>query len=149
MYKILFDADLILDAVMNRTKSAKDVKALLDSSYQSMRLYLTDVGLQKISAYTYCIKNCHISEVVVGWLQEQMQICTIDQTLLEDARYLSLDDFESAVELACLRNYQLDAIVTNKPENFMAISHQSYIWSFADLWLRIDLESQLQTTTFS
>ncbi|BAT54641.1 unknown protein [Nostoc sp. NIES-3756] len=148
MYKILFDTDLLLDAVMNRTEFADDVKALLDKSHHSIRLYLTDVGLQKVSTYTYCLKNPHISEIVVEWLQEKMEICTIDQGVLQESRYLSLNDFESAVELACLSHYQLDAIVTNKPENFIAVSHQPCIWSFVDLWLRIDLESQLQAPTF-
>ncbi len=149
MYKILFDADLILDAVMNRSEFAEDVKTLLDNSYQPICLYLTDVGLQKVSAYTHCLKNQHISEVVVEWLQAQMQIFTIDQALLQKSRYLSVNDFESAVELACLNHYQLDAIVTNKPEDFHASSYQFCVWSFAQLWLRIDLESQLQATTSS
>lgn len=149
MYKILFDADLILDAVMNRSEFAEDVKALLDNSHQSMCLYLTDAGLQKVSAYTHGFKNQHISDVVVEWLQAQMQICTIDQALLQKSRYLSVKDFESAVELACLNHYQLDAIVTHKLEDFNAASYQFRVWSFAQLWLRIDLESQLQATTFS
>lgn len=66
---------------------------------------------------------------------------------MEKSRYLCLKDFESAVELACLSHYQLDAIVTNNPENFIAASYQFCVWSFAQLWLRIDLESQLQETT--
>lgn len=149
MYKILFDADLILDALMNRSEFTEDVKALLDDSHQSICLYLTDVGLQKVATYTCCLKNRHISEIVVEWLQEQMQICTINQGLVQKSRYLPLKDFESAVELACLSHYQLDAIITNQPENFIANSYQFCVWSFAELWLRIHLESQLQATTSS
>lgn len=149
MYKILFDADLMLDALMNRTEFAEDIKALLENSHHSIRLYLTDVGLQKISAYTSCLRNRYISEVVAEWLQEQIQICAIDQGLVQKSRYLSLKDFESAIELACLSHYQLDAIVTNHPESFIASSYQFCVWSFSELWLRIDLESQLQETTSS
>ena len=149
MYRILFDADLILDAVMNRSEFAEDVKKLLDNSHPSMRLYLTDVGLQKIATYTYCLNNRHLPETIVEWLQEQMQICTVDQDLLQKARYLSLKDFESAVELTCLSHYQLSTIITHQPENFIAVTHQFCVWSFADLWLRMNLENQLQVTKFS
>ncbi|MBD2344475.1 PIN domain-containing protein [Anabaena subtropica] len=149
MFKILFDTDLILDSVMNRTESAEDVRELLENLHPSIRLYLTDVGLQKVSTYTCCLKNRKIPEVIVEWLQEQIHICAINQDLLQKARYFPLKDFESAVELACLSHYQLDAIVTNKQENFLAVANQFYIWSFTDLWLRIKLESQLQATISS
>ncbi|BAB78038.1 hypothetical protein ACN23B_08360 [Anabaena sp. FACHB-709] len=149
MFKILFDSDLILDAVMNRTELAEDVRTLLENLHPSIRLYLTDVGLQKVSTYTYCLKNSQIPEIIVDWLQEQIQICPIDQGLLQKARYSPLRDFESAVELACINHYQLNAIVTNKPEDFIVTAHPLCVWSFADLWLRVNLESQLQATIHS
>jgi hypothetical protein len=46
----------------------------------------------------------------------------------------------------CLQHYQLDAIITNQPEDFRGVVNRFYIWSFRDLWLRVTLETQLQVS---
>lgn len=87
MYKILFDTDLILDTVMNRTECAEDVRKLLDNLDPSIQLYITDVGLQKVSTYTYCLNKSTIPEIILEWLQEQINICVVDYELVQKARF--------------------------------------------------------------
>jgi hypothetical protein len=65
---------------------------------------------------------------------------------MHTARLSPLKDFESAVEVVCLQHYQLDAIITNQPEDFRGVVNRFYIWSFRDLWLRVTLETQLQVS---
>ncbi|QLE55426.1 hypothetical protein [Nostoc sp. TCL26-01] len=146
MLKILVDADLILNAVMNRTDLTEDVRELLEKSHPSIQIHLTNVGLQKISTYAYCLGQHQIPEMIADWLQQKMQICAVDKNLLQQARYSPLKDFESAVELVCLRHYKLDAIITHQQEDFIEAANQFCIWSFSDLWLRAYLEIQLQAT---
>lgn len=146
MFKILIDADLILEALMNRTEFTADVGTLLEMVDPSLHMYLTNVGLQKIYAYAACLKNSDIADTVVSWLREKIQICLVDQSILQTARLLPVRDFEYAVELVCLNHYHLDAIVTNKYEEFTEVTHPFCIWSFRDLWLRVNLESQLQVS---
>lgn len=146
MFRILCDADLILEALMNRTEFTTDVRQLLESVHPSIQMHLTDVGLQKIYAYASCLKNPKIADIVAAWLLEKVQICLVNQNILQTARMSPVNNFESAVELVCLENYQLDAIITNKPEDFQETASQSYVWSFADLWLRVNLENQLHVT---
>ncbi|WP_066377583.1 MULTISPECIES: hypothetical protein [unclassified Anabaena] len=144
MFKILIDADLILEALMNRTALTTDVRQLLERVHPSIQMYLTDVGLQKIYAYAACLKTPQIADIVINWLLEQVQICLVDQNLLQTARVSPVKDFESAVELVCWQHYQLNAIITNKPEDFLEAADECCVWSFADLWLRVNLENQLQ-----
>jgi hypothetical protein len=138
--KILVDADLILEALMNRNNCVEDVGKLLDIINPVIQIYITDVGWQKIYNYLRCLQNTQIAELVVNWLQEKIQICPIDNRILQQARSSPLKDFESAVELVCISKRQIHAIVTHKPENFEEAPHKFWIWSIADLWLRANLE---------
>ncbi|MBE9052913.1 hypothetical protein IQ243_21305 [Nostocales cyanobacterium LEGE 11386] len=149
MIKILFDADLILEALMNRQEFTEDVKELLDGVHPLIQMHITDVGWQKIYTYASRLKNIKIAEIVVYWLQAKIQICHVDQHILQKARSLSLKDFESAVESSCVSYWKLDAIVTHKQEDFAEVANQFWVWSIADLCLRANLESQLQATISS
>ncbi|MBD2596399.1 hypothetical protein H6G74_18980 [Nostoc spongiaeforme FACHB-130] len=144
MFRILVDADLILDALINRNKLTEDVRELLDGVHPSIKLYLTDIGWQKIAAYTSRLQNSQIAEIVIDWLREKINICIVDQQILQIARSSPLRDFESAVEFVCVDDQLLDAIVTHKPEDFVEAPNQQRVWSAADLWLRANLERQLQ-----
>ncbi|MEA5568998.1 hypothetical protein [Anabaena sp. UHCC 0399] len=146
MFRILIDADLILEAVMNRSELTADVSKLLEMVDSSIQMYLTNVGLQKIYAYTACLKNRQMANIVVDWLGENIKICIVDQSMMHTARLSPLKNFESAVEVVCLNHYQLNAIITNQPEDFRELVNRFYIWSFRDLWLRVNLETQLQVS---
>ncbi|MBH8552668.1 hypothetical protein I8751_09835 [Nostocaceae cyanobacterium CENA357] len=146
MIRILIDADFILEALMNRNEFAEDVRELLDIVHPSIQMYLTDVGWEKIYAYASRLKNSKIADTVVDCLQEKIQICVVDQTILYKARSLPLNNFESAVELVCISHNQLDAIVTHKQADFADVQNNFWVWSIADLWLRANLESQLQAS---
>lgn len=149
MIEILVDADLIIEALLNRYEFAEDVRELLDIVHPSIQMHLTDVGWQKIYAYASRLKNSNIAEIVVNWLQEKIQICVVDQTILQKARLLPLKDFESAVELVCVSYYKIDAIVTHKQEDFKEPLNKFWVWSVTELRLRANLESQLQATISS
>ncbi|WP_341529095.1 PIN domain-containing protein [Nostoc sp. UHCC 0302] len=149
MIKILVDADLILEALMNRNECVEDVRELLDRVNPSIQIHLTDVGWQKIYAYASRLRNNKIAEIVVSWLQVKIQICSVDQSILQQARSSPLKDFESAVELVCVNYQKLDAIVTHKYEDFAKAPNKCWVWSVAELWVRANLENQLQATISS
>ncbi|NMG07143.1 PIN domain-containing protein [Brasilonema sp. UFV-L1] len=146
MFKILVDADLILEALMNRNGSVGEVSELLDRVHPWIQMYITDIGWQKIHTYTSRLRNTKIAELVINWLQDKIQICTVDQTILQQARSSPLQDFESAVELVCAGYEELDAIVTHNYDDFAQVPNKFWIWSVAELWMRANLESQLRTT---
>ncbi|MBD2196725.1 MULTISPECIES: PIN domain-containing protein [Calothrix] len=146
MLKILVDADLILEALMNRHDCVEDVGKLLDIIHPLIHVYITDVGWQKIYNYISCLQNPKVAKLVVNCLQQKIEICPIDNRILQQARSSTLKDFESAVELACVSHRHLHAIVTHKRENFADAPNKFYIWSTADLWVRANLELKYTST---
>ncbi|MDJ0795380.1 MAG: hypothetical protein QNJ51_00885 [Calothrix sp. MO_167.B12] len=144
MLRILVDADLILEALMNRQGLIVDDWELLERARPLIQIYLTDLGWQKIYNYTSRLSDRTIADIVVNWLQQTILICSVEQTTIQQARLSRLQDFESAVEIACAGDYQLDAIVTHKLDDFAADSHECLIWSLTELWVRVNLESQLK-----
>ena len=143
MIRILVDADLILEALMNRN-TVKDVRDLLDKVNPWIQMYITDVGWEKIYTYLNHLQNTKIAEMVINWLQQKIKICFVNQSILQQARFSPIKDFESAVEIICASDRQLDAIVTHKLDDFAEVSDKFLVWSMADLWIRANLESQLQ-----
>jgi hypothetical protein len=146
--KILFDADFILEALIHRQEFTEDISQILDNQHSLIQMHITVVGWQKIYTYARCLQNSNIAKIILYWLQAKIHNCQVNQQILQQARLLPLKDFESAVELACLNYWQLDAIVTHKPEDFAGNINQLRVWSLADLCLRANLESQLQATIF-
>jgi predicted nucleic acid-binding protein len=147
--RILVDADLILEALMNRNGFVGDITELLDRVNPLIQMHITDIGWQKIYAYASRLRNTKIAEIVIDWLQDKIQICSIEQTIIQQARSSPLKDFESAVELACASYQELDAIVTHNQDDFADAPNKFWVWSVAELRLRANLESQLQATRLS
>ncbi|MGB3653253.1 MAG: PIN domain-containing protein [Rivularia sp. (in: cyanobacteria)] len=143
MIRILVDADLILEALMNRN-TVTDVRDLLDKVNPWIQMYITDVGWEKIYTYLNHLQNTKIAEMVIDWLQQKIKICSVNQSILQQARFSPIKDFESAVEIICATYQQLDAIVTHKFDDFAEVSDKFLVWSMAELWIRANLESQLQ-----
>ncbi|MDM9379895.1 hypothetical protein QUB80_04175 [Chlorogloeopsis sp. ULAP01] len=147
MIKILLDADLILEILINRNTFEEDVSKLMDIVHPSIRMYITEIGWQKIYTYTKCLQNHKIAEIVINWLQDKIRIFTVEQTILQQARSSPLKDFESAVELVCANYEKLDAIVTHNLNNFAEAPNKYLIWSLGEFWVRANLEIQLKITS--
>ncbi|AFY99961.1 PIN domain-containing protein [Calothrix sp. PCC 6303] len=144
MIGILVDADLILDALMNRNRFMGNVDILFDRIHPLIKMYITDIGWQKIYTYASKFQNVKTAQAIIDWLKEKIQVCQVHQSTLQEARLLPIQDFESAVELACASSHNLDAIVTHKDYDFAAAADNFWIWSVTDLKIRINLENQLQ-----
>jgi hypothetical protein len=147
--RILIDADLILEGLLNRHNFVEDGKKIFNLVHPLVQMYMTDIGMQKIYDYISRLQNTQLAETVINWLQDKIHICSIDQNMLQQARLSPLSDFESAVELVCVSTQELDAIVTHNQENFAAAPDQFCVWSLADLYIRANLETQLQANIFS
>ena len=132
---------------MNRN-TVVDVREILDKVNPWIQMYITDVGWQKIYTYLSHLQNQKIAEMVINWLEEKMKICSVNQIILQQARSSPIKDFESAVEIICASYQKLDAIVTHKHDDFAEATDKCWVWSMAELWIRANLENQLQTEAF-
>ncbi|MDB9373015.1 PIN domain-containing protein [Nodularia sphaerocarpa] len=144
MIRILLDADVILEALINRQEFTEDIRELLDRVHPLIQMYITDVGWEKIYVYARCLKNSKIADIVIYWLQRKIEVCPVNQIILQKARSLPLRDFESSVEFSSACYWEINAIVTHKPEDFALSTNNLWVWSIADFCLRANLENQLQ-----
>lgn len=144
MIRILIDADLILEALLNRNDFAGDISQIFDRVNPFIQLFVTDIGWQKIHTCISCLQNSCATAAVLEWLKEKIHVCKVDKTIVHQARNIPILDFESAIEFTCATYRQLDAIVTHNENNFDAINHQFWVWSVDDLRVRANLETQLQ-----
>jgi predicted nucleic acid-binding protein len=118
--RILFDTNVLLDALLAREPFVVDAAFLLETveaakieGFMSATT-VTDVhylvGRQTKSAET-AIK-------AVAHLLELMEIYSVNREVLEQALAMGLSDFEDAVQVACAITFSLDAIITRDLNGF-------------------------------
>lgn len=117
--RIMVDSDLVLESLLNRSQFIESSKSLWrvieNKEYQG---YISSSGLAKITDIVRDYKNEQIANSVANTIQKIFSICSIDQSTWDYARSLNIQDFESAMEIACARQMCLSALITQIPENF-------------------------------
>lgn len=137
-YRILIDADILDEVILNRGVFVKNSEILLEAlNSPHINLYVTDRGLARV----------HLNDENTGNYFRDLfegRIITIDDTIKEKARGLSIVDYESSIEHVCAQEMNLDAIITLNPSNFLESNIP--IWSVTDLLQRISLEQSQKVT---
>lgn len=145
--RILVDADLILEILINRNQPLlEDISVLFDQARPLIKLYITDIGWEKICTFANKFQNSQIAQAVIDWLKEKIDVCTVDKSVIQKARSSPIQDLESAVEYACVMYQELSAVVTHRHQDFVMAPEQFAIWSVSDLQTRTLLEAQFQAT---
>lgn len=141
--QILLDADLTLEAFLNRNRFVTDA----EKAYQTLCLsshmqgYMTSCGLEKIYSITQNINGSEAAGAIVAGVKEVIKICSVDDSIIQQARLLDIKDPESAIEVSSALANNIWSILTLSPEKFLGTNLQ--ILSVKDLLLRQSLESQL------
>jgi tetratricopeptide (TPR) repeat protein len=152
MIRVMVDADLILEALLNRSLWEIEVQSVLDRvspTKQSMEMHVTDIGLQKIKLLASRLQNRQVADTAIEWIRERMQTFAVEKSTLQTACLSPLKDFESAIELASANFLDLDAIVTHKPDDFAIARHSFPIWSVDRLRECLALESLLSPQKYN
>lgn len=117
--RIMIDADLMLESLLNRSKFIEDSKdlwrVLENKEYQG---YISSSGLSKIKGLIGEYRGKEIADIVAIKIQKIVSIYPVENCLWEKARLLNIQDFESAIEVVCAEQMKLSAIITQIPENF-------------------------------
>jgi predicted nucleic acid-binding protein len=122
--RYLLDADLVLEGLLDRPKLSLDavnVWSQLESDNLSDRVYITSIGLNKIiEVLRTLIEIEEDADEVIDSIGSRFQEIQIDREIIQEALELDLDskDFESAIEIACAKEYKIDAIVTDRKDYF-------------------------------
>ncbi len=119
--KILFDTNVLLDAILAREPFLADAVFLLNA-VESGRVE----GFMSATTVTdvhYLVgrqtKSSEAAIAAVTRLLALMEICALDREVLEQAIALGLPDFEDAVQIACAIELELEGIVTRDVNGFV------------------------------
>lgn len=118
--RILFDTNILLDAILTREPFATDAAFLLTAV--ELGQITGFVSATTLTDVYYLVKrqtrSAETAFNAVNELLELMEICTVDRAVLEQAILFDRDDFEDAVQIACAIRLGLDAIVTRDVAGF-------------------------------
>jgi predicted nucleic acid-binding protein len=118
--RVLFDTNVLLDAVLAREPFVQDASALLSAIEAG--LLIGFVSATTITDVHYLVlrqtKSAKVAIAAVTQLLALMEVCPVDRDVLEQAIALSLPDFEDAVQVACAVGLRLDAVVTRDLNGF-------------------------------
>ncbi len=118
--RILFDTNVLLDAVLAREPFVADAAFLLaavDSGQIEGFLSATTV-----TDVHYVVKrqtrSAETAMIAVTQLIRVMEVCVVDRRVLEQAIALGSDDFEDGIQITCAIALGLEAIVTRDVNGF-------------------------------
>lgn len=118
--QILFDTNILLDAILIREPFATDATFLIVAVEQEQIIgFVSATTLTDV--YYLVRRQTRSAEAAINAINELltlMEICTVDRTVLEQAVIFNQDDFEDAVQIACAIRLGLDAIVTRDVTGF-------------------------------
>ncbi|MDJ1184721.1 PIN domain-containing protein [Roseofilum casamattae] len=119
MIEVMVDADLILEFFINRECFVGDAEELW-KLFQSRTIkgYISKPGLEKINYFLIILGGKEMANKIIVEIQKCIEVCLVDFAVMQEARSLDIEDFESAVEVSCAKENNIYAILTQTPEIF-------------------------------
>jgi predicted nucleic acid-binding protein len=123
LFKVLIDANLVMDVLLDRQcASLEDTDHILGLIHRKEIIgYMTERGLEDIHSIATKLKGKDVADSIQQDLKILFQICEIDKKLIEDATQSSAPNFDSTIQIACLQNLKLDAIITLSSKDFLGL----------------------------
>lgn len=119
--QVLFDTNVLLDALLLREAFVADAVFLLEA-VETGRI-VGFVSATTVTDVHYLVKrqakSAEAAMTAVTRLLALMEVCPVDREVLELAITLGLADFEDAVQVAGAAALGLDAIVTRDVDGFV------------------------------
>ena len=119
--KVLFDTNVLLDAILARVPFVENAAYLLESvELEKIQGFISATTVTDIH---YLVKrhtkSTEIAIATISKLLILMEICAVDRDVIQQAVDLELTDFEDAVQVASAMGGSLDAIVTRDVAGFI------------------------------
>jgi predicted nucleic acid-binding protein len=135
MRKILVDADIILEYLLNREDFRVEAEKLWEMiESQKFKAFITESGLAKICFYVSQLGTPDYVQEFINNLKKLIKTCPIDEDIIYKARASNLSNFEAAIEIVCATQMELDGIVAWKPEEFDANVFRVKVFSIYKLF---------------
>lgn len=118
--RILFDINVVLDVLLNRSPWVAEAQSLWDAVAQrKLDGYLAPTTITTIYYLSRKLPGGDVAgRRAVSACLSTFQICPIDGTTLGQALAMTGPDFEDDVQIACAVQSSLDGIVTRNPADF-------------------------------
>ena len=115
--KVLLDDDILLDILLERDPFVEDSSKIWELiETKQVEGYLTLTTLNKIFDVGRDNGGFEIAWEAISEIRSVMEVCIIDDRILEIAHSYHLKDFEQSIQLACAKFFKLDYILTRKLE---------------------------------
>jgi predicted nucleic acid-binding protein len=118
--QVLFDTNVLLDAVLAREPFLADAAFLLEAVEAGQLVGI--ISATTITDIYYLVgrqtKSKTTAITAVMQLMALMEVGMVDRTILEQAISLNFADFEDAIQVACAIALGVDAIVTRDLDGF-------------------------------
>lgn len=119
MRRVLFDLNVVLDVLFERSPHAAEAAALWKASKDG-RLYglLPAHGFATIDYLVRHEKGAAFARQAIGDLLNVFHVATVDEPVIRRAAGLGWTDFEDAVVAAAAEAASCEALVTRNPGHF-------------------------------
>ena len=115
--KVLLDDDILLDILLERDPFVEDSSKIWELiEAKQVEGYVTLTTLNKIFDIGRDNGGFEIAWEAISEIRSVMEVCMIDDRILEIAHSYHLKDFEQSIQLACAKFFKLDYILTRKLE---------------------------------
>ncbi|MFN6393646.1 MAG: PIN domain-containing protein [Aphanizomenon sp.] len=113
--KVLLDDDILLDILLERDPFVEDSSKIWELiEAKQVEGYVTVTTLNKIFDVGRDNGGFEIAWEAISEIRSVMEVCIIDDRILEIAHSYHLKDFEQSIQLACAKFFKLDYILTRK-----------------------------------
>lgn len=125
--RVLFDANVLLDVLLNRQPWSLDSSAVWTlSDEKQIDGYIAASTFTDIYYIARRIKDIPSAFQAIQICLTAFDICTVDKSTIMQAHALPGNDFEDNVLTACATLSSMDAIVTRNPNDFQNASMPVY-----------------------
>jgi predicted nucleic acid-binding protein len=118
--RVLFDTNVLLDALLAREPFVQDAAFLLEAVEAGNITGF--ISATTVTDVHYLVgrqtKSPALAIAAVNRLLTLMEICTVNRRALEQALDLNMPDFEDAVQIACATTSNVEVIATRDLKGF-------------------------------
>ncbi|MEA5467036.1 hypothetical protein [Leptothoe sp. PORK10 BA2] len=120
--RFLIDADLFIESILNRQHTCNNLSSIW-KLIQSERIeaYVTEIGFDRLNGITRALsKSEETADFLTSLFERTIKIIYLSHRVMQQARGIDIEDYESAVETLVVNNSDLDlsGIITHLPEIF-------------------------------
>ena len=118
--RVLIDTNIILDFLQERKPFVEDAVNLFEKiDAGEIEGFISATTITNIYYIIRKAAGIEVAENAISQILNDLQICKVDRTILEQAVALKFRDFEDAVQYACAMAYGVDAIATRDIADFV------------------------------